>query len=76
MENTRENDKRWMETLQERNRVLEELLSLTQLENKELNEQLNINVVVSDFCECEGEKEYHYAGSDKCQWCVKPFKQK
>jgi hypothetical protein len=30
-------------------------------------------VIVSDFCECEGEKEYHFAGGDKCQWCYKPF---
>tara|TARA_R110000764_G_scaffold119210_8_gene206825 strand:- start:5246 stop:5431 length:186 start_codon:yes stop_codon:yes gene_type:complete len=38
------------------------------------NEQLNIPfVIVSDFCECEGEKEYHYAGGDKCQCCYKPF---
>jgi hypothetical protein len=47
------------------------------LMNEVLDEALTIPVViVSDFCECEGEKEYHYAGSDKCQWCVKPFKQK
>lgn len=40
MENTRENDKKWIETLQERNRVLNELLQLTQIENEELKEQL------------------------------------
>ena len=42
MKNTRENDKKWIQTLQERNRVLEEVLALTQLENKELTEQLRI----------------------------------
>ena len=42
MENTRENDKKWIQTLQERNRALEEVLALTQLENKELTEQLTI----------------------------------
>tara|TARA_R110002095_G_C4048008_1_gene217357 strand:+ start:247 stop:384 length:138 start_codon:yes stop_codon:yes gene_type:complete len=33
-------DKKWIETLQERNRVLNELLQLTQIENEELKEQL------------------------------------
>lgn len=47
MKNTRENDKKRIEALQERNRVLEEVLSLTQLENKELTEQLRIADVVS-----------------------------
>ncbi|QQV91148.1 hypothetical protein Freya10_10 [Polaribacter phage Freya_10] len=45
MKNTRENDKKWIQTLQERNRVLEEVLALTQLENKELTEQLRIGGV-------------------------------
>jgi hypothetical protein len=67
MENTRENDKRWMETLQERNRVLEELLSLTQLENKELTEQLNINVVVDSACLCE----QNARGQVVSGWCRK-----
>ena len=40
MKNTREHDKKWIETLQERNRVLNELLQLTQIENEELKEQL------------------------------------
>tara|TARA_R110000850_G_scaffold14183_2_gene45445 strand:- start:2215 stop:2364 length:150 start_codon:yes stop_codon:yes gene_type:complete len=40
MKNTREYDKKWIETLQERNRVLNELLQLTQIENEELKEQL------------------------------------
>ena len=45
MENTRENDKKWIETLQERNRVLNELLQLTQIENEELKEQLTLTDV-------------------------------
>ena len=55
MKNTRENDKKWIQTLQERNRVLEELLALTQLENKELTEQLLIHSVVvpkGTLCDC------------------------
>tara|TARA_B110000046_G_C12747775_1_gene295421 strand:+ start:88 stop:237 length:150 start_codon:yes stop_codon:yes gene_type:complete len=40
MKNTKEHDKKWIEILQERNRVLNELLQLTQIENEELKEQL------------------------------------
>ena len=59
MKNTREHDKKWIETLQERNRVLNELLQLTQIENEELKEQLTLtDVVVSEaelVCEdCQG----------------------
>ena len=45
MNNTREHDKKWIETLQERNRVLNELLQLTQIENEELKEQLTLTDV-------------------------------
>ena len=45
MKNTREHDKKWIETLQERNRVLNELLQLTQIENEELKEQLTLTDV-------------------------------
>ena len=51
MKNTREHDKKWIETLQERNRVLNELLQLTQIENEELKEQLTIPRVVSTCCD-------------------------
>ena len=55
MENTRENDKKWIETLQERNRVLNELLQLTQIENEELKEQLIIpRVVVNEAISMDG----------------------
>ena len=54
MKNTREHDKKWIETLQERNRVLNELLQLTQIENEELKEQLTLtDVVVSFYCGAE-----------------------
>ena len=50
MKNTREYDKKWIETLQERNRVLNELLQLTQIENEELKKQLTLTDVVSSKC--------------------------
>tara|TARA_R110002072_G_scaffold21460_5_gene76151 strand:- start:5955 stop:6170 length:216 start_codon:yes stop_codon:yes gene_type:complete len=43
-------DKKWIETLQERNRVLNELLQLTQIENEELKKQLTLTDVVSSKC--------------------------
>ena len=51
MKNTREHDKKWIETLQERNRVLNELLQLTQIENEELKEQLTLTDVVKSDSE-------------------------
>ena len=51
MKNTREHDKKWIETLQERNRVLNELLQLTQIENEELKEQLTLTDVSGMFSE-------------------------
>lgn len=53
MKDTKENDKKWIQTLQERNRVLEEVLALTQLENKELTEQLRIGSVIDRFPESD-----------------------
>ena len=57
MKNTREHDKKWIETLQERNRVLNELLQLTQIENEELKEQLtltDVGIMCCDKCEDTG----------------------
>ena len=72
MKNTREHDKKWIETLQERNRVLNELLQLTQIENEELKEQLTLtDVVKSDSEQFTPFKEAKGMCS-KClrHWCI------
>ena len=64
MKNTREHDKKWIETLQERNRVLNELLQLTQIENEELKEQLTLTDVVKPFYCLD---EVHRGKKDRCK---------